>query len=269
MKTSLDKDYSIGIFDSGLGGLTVMRQVIGKCPHESIIYFGDTARIPYGPKSKETIVRYSIENTILLLEKNIKILVVACNTATAQALDKLKQIFNIPIVDVIEPGAAEACRVSQNRKIAVLGTKGTIRSGAYQREILKIAPDATVLPVACPLFVPIVEEGFINHPAAELMIKEYIAPILDQCVDTILLGCTHYPLLKEQIQKFVGDGIRIVDSASACAEKVSHTLQKYDCFAQKKNVPSYLYYVSDDPDNFRVKGSEFLGSEIAHVSFHH
>lgn len=265
MRLSLNKEHSIGVFDSGVGGLTVMRQIMQKMPNESIIYFGDTARIPYGSKSKETIIRYSIENTIFLLQKNIKLLVVACNTATAQALDKLQQIFNIPIIGVIEPGAEEACRASKNQRIAVLGTRGTIKSGAYQREIQKRLPNSAVFPVACPLFVPLVEERFYHHPASELIVKEYIQPLLKNGVDTVLLGCTHYPLLKEQIQVIVGHDVTLVDSAMTCANKVVDILQGYNGEANERSKPTYSYYVSDDPENFRLSGKEFLGNMIDHV----
>lgn len=186
---------AIGLFDSGVGGLTVMQEIMKLLPHERLIYFGDTARVPYGNKGTRTIIRYSIENTICLLEKNIKLMVVACNTASALALPQLRRLFNLPIVGVIEPGAEKAVAATRNQRIAVLGTKATIQSGAYQTAIKKIAPHAAVIPIACPLFVPLVEEQWLDHPATHLIVREYLRPLQEQNVDTILLGCTHYPLL--------------------------------------------------------------------------
>lgn len=255
----------IGMFDSGLGGLTVMQKLVSKLPYEDIIYFGDTARLPYGGKSSETIVRYSIENATFLIDKNIKILVVACNTATSQALDKLQQMFALPVVGVIDPSAEQAVKVSTHHRIAVLGTKKTIQSGAYQRAILQHAPKATVFPIACPLFVPLVEEGCIDHPAARLIVQEYLRPVKGQRVDTILLGCTHYPILKDLIQEEVGDQVTLVDSGSACADKISALLDRMD-MKKKPTPPSYQYFVSDDPHQFQRLGSAFLGFPIKDVT---
>lgn len=242
---------SIGIFDSGVGGLTVMQQLMSVLPCERLIYFGDTARVPYGNKGVETIVRYSIENTISLLEKNIKLLVVACNTASAVALPKLRQLFNIPIIGVIDPGAQRAVAVTNNQRIAVLGTKRTIQSEAYQKAIHKLTPHAYILPIACPLFVPLVEERWHDHPASRLIIQEYLSPIHEQNIDTILLGCTHYPLLSSLIRQEIGEKIYIVDSASTCAHQVLKLL------VEKQQLSPVLqgqhqYYVSDDPEKFHL-----------------
>jgi len=259
------KPRSIGLFDSGVGGLTVMKQLLRILPDESLIYYADTARLPYGEKSRETIIRYSIENAIFLLEKDIKMLVVACNTATAHALEKLQHIFKVPVIGTIEPGAKHAVEVSRQGRIAVLGTKGTIKSQCYQEAILKGNPDAFVLPIACPLFVPLVEEQYFSHPATRLIVQEYLKPIKEQRIDTILLGCTHYPLLKDLIQQEVGSDIAIIDSATACAQKVASLL------AEKSSTgPTYRYYVSDDPVKFQKMGQTFLGIAIDHVeSVHH
>jgi len=242
--------HAIGIFDSGVGGLTVMRQIMRILPHERLIYLGDTARVPYGNKSNQTIVRYSIENTICLLEKNIKLLVVACNTASAIALYKLRQLFNIPIVGVIEAGAEKAVAVTRNQRIAILGTKGTIQSGAYQAAIHKLAPQATLLPIACPLFVPLVEEQWLDHPAARLIVQEYLQPIFAQEVDTILLGCTHYPLLSSLIQQEAGEAVTLVDSASTCAQQVALLLENRQLLSPILQG-QHEYFVSDDPQKFR------------------
>lgn len=254
------------MFDSGIGGLTVMQQLIKALPHEDVVYFGDTARLPYGGKSRETVIRYSIENTIFLLEKNVKIVVVACNTATSQALDKLQQIFGLPVIGVIDPGAQQAVEVSKGGRIAVLGTRGTIRSEAYQTAILQKDPRATVFPVACPLFVPFVEEDCLGHPAARLVVQEYLKPLKEQRVDTILLGCTHYPLLKELISNEMGKDVAIIDSASCCADKVAATLAERKLKSVESGEAKYKYYVSDDPHNFQRLGCAFLGMPISHVA---
>lgn len=248
----------IGIFDSGLGGLTVMRAIREACPSENLIYFGDTARVPYGGKSPETIIRYSLESAIFLMEQDIKMLVIACNTASSYAVDKLKGVFNIPIIDVIEPGAERATSVTKNGHIGVLGTKATIQSGAYQKAIHKRLPDAQVYSYACPLFVPLTEERFLNHPATELIVKEYLEPLKKAQIDTLLLGCTHYPVLKPLIQKEL-PGVQIVDSASTCAERVKKLTTPSD---QKGSLQ---FFVSDDPAKFQSIGPSFFGETIPNV----
>ena len=239
----------IGIFDSGVGGLTVMQQLIETLPNERFVYFGDTARVPYGNKSPETIIRYCIENTIFLLKKNIKLLIVACNTASAFALPKLQQLFNIPIVGVINGGAKRAVTLSSQSRIAVLGTKGTIASNAYQSAIYQLAPDAFVLPLSCPLLVPLVEEGWLDHLASRLILQEYLKPIQEQQIDTILLGCTHYPLLSSLIQEEVGEKMIIVDSASTCAAQTAQLLHDHKILSPIK-LGVDQYFVSDDPEKF-------------------
>lgn len=255
---------AIGLFDSGVGGLTVMQQIMCMLPHERLIYFGDTARVPYGNKGSHTIVRYSIENTISLLEMNIKLLVVACNTASALALAKLRQLFKLPIIGVIEPGAEKAAAVTRNQRIAVLGTKGTIQSGAYQAAIKRIAPQATIIPIACPLFVHLVEEQWLDHAATRLIVREYLSPLQGKDVDTILLGCTHYPLLSEIIQQEVGGNVAIVDSASTCAEQVSALLQKNNLLSPILQG-EHSYYSSDDPEKFRALGEKLFNSPLGKV----
>lgn len=255
---------AIGVFDSGVGGLTVLQQLMHVLPNERFIYFGDTARVPYGNKSRDTIVRYSIENTICLLEKNIKLLVVACNTVSALALPKLRQLFSIPILGVIEPGAAKAAAITRNQRIAVLGTKGTIQSGAYQTAIQKLSPQATIIPLACPLFVPLVEELWLSHPSTHSIIQEYLHPLHSQAIDTLLLGCTHYPLLSPLIQQEMGTSVQLVDSASTCAEQVSVLLQQHQLLAPILQG-YHQYFVSDDPDKFRVFGERLFGYPLESV----
>lgn len=260
------KEHPLGMFDSGIGGLTVMQQLVRVLPHENIIYFGDTARLPYGAKSPETIVRYSIENATFLIQKEVKVLVIACNTASAHALESLQQRFSLPVIGVIEPGAESAVQATKNGRIGVLGTNGTINSQSYQKAILKLAPMAQIFPIACPLFVPFVEENCIDHPAMHLIVQEYLRPLKEKGIDTLLLGCTHYPLLKILIQKEMGEGVTIVDSATSCAEKVSETLSRGSLNRSSEKLSNYHYFVSDDPDKFRVSGSSFLGMPIDNVS---
>lgn len=254
----------IGIFDSGVGGLTVMQQIMRLLPNERLIYLGDTARIPYGNKSCKTIVRICTENTISLLEKKIKLLVIACNTASAFALSHLKQLFNIPILGVIEPGAQKAVEVTRSNRVAVLGTKGTIESGAYQAAIRHLAPQAMILPLACPLFVPLVEEQWIEHPATVLIVQEYLRPLKNQQIDTLLLGCTHYPLLSSLIQAEVGKNIRIVDSASTCALQVQSILKDKDLLSASLDG-QHQYFVTDDPEKFRSLGERLFGQQLEKV----
>lgn len=251
------KAHSIGVFDSGVGGLTVMKELIKALPHEHLVYFGDTARVPYGEKSPDTILRFSIENSIFLMEQNIKLLVIACNTACAQAYDKLQQLLNIPVVGVIEPGAKKATQVTRRERIAVLGTKSTIQSGAYQRAIKRHLPDASITAVACPLFVPLVEEHFLSHDATRLIVKEYLAPLKVQQVDTVLLGCTHYPLLRPLIQEELGPDVQVVDSGTTCADQVSSLLLHNQLQSPHAQSGTQRYFVSDDPDKFRLLGSRF------------
>ncbi len=256
---------SIGMFDSGLGGLTVMQQLLRLLPNEHIVYFGDTARLPYGDKSPATIIRYSLENANFLLEKNIKMLIIACSTATAHALDSLQQTYSLPIVGAIDPGAQRAIETSKNGRVAVLGTKGTIHSQAYQKAIIERDPHAYILPIACPLFVPLVEEHFTHHPAARLIVQEYLKPLESQHIDTLILGCTHYPLLKELIRQEVGEQITIIDSAAACAEQVAKLLHGSNLDRSTCNQEPHHYFVSDDPHKFQSLGKSFLGLPIDKV----
>lgn len=255
----------IGMFDSGIGGLTVMKQLMHTLPHENVIYFGDTERIPYGEKGRETIIRYSIENTMFLMNKNIKMLVIPCNTSSAYSLQKLQQTFNIPIIGVIEPGAERVAQVTKNNRIAVLATKGTIRSGVFQHEIQKRLPNASVFPIACPLLVPLIEEQFLSHAATRLIVQEYLQPLKQVGIDTLLLGCTHYPLLRDLIQQEMGPHVTIVDSAKTCVDAVHQLLQKHGLQSSTKSAPDYQYFVSEDPESFHLKACHFLGNEIPKV----
>lgn len=258
----MNSHLPIGMFDSGLGGLTVLRALQKLLPNESVIYLGDTARLPYGDKSPETICRYSIENTIFLLEQNIKLLVVACNTAASAALPALQKLFNVPILSVIEPGALAATQITKNGRIAVLGTKGTIASGAYQKAIKRHLPDAHIQPIPCPLLVPLIEEGLLDHPATHLLLKDYLLQVQD--ADTLLLGCTHYPLLRDLIIQKASPSISIIDSAITCASEIEKLLEK-ERIKNSTHSPSHRFYVSDNPEKFQRLGAAFLGTPISTV----
>lgn len=262
MKMEPLSKYSIGMFDSGIGGLTVLEEIQKKLPLEHVIYFGDTARLPYGDKSAATVLRYSIENSIFLMDQGIKVLVIACNTASSVAVDKLKKIFNLPVIGTIEPGAFEAVRCSKNGKIGVLGTKGTIDSGAFQREIVKQDSSALVVPIACPLFVPFIEEGFHTHPAAKLIIDEYLAPLKKEKIDTLLLGCTHYPALMPYIKDYLGESVTIIDSATTCATKVKDLLKEKGLENKEINISPNKFFVSDNPEKFRRLGQMFISTPL-------
>ncbi len=261
----------IGVFDSGLGGLTAVRELTHILPHEDIIYFGDTARVPYGTRSRETILRYARENVRFLLSKNIKHILIACGTVSATALDILQSEFDIPISGVVLPAANKALSLTLNKKIAVIATTATIRSGAYARYITKINPLCETISVACPLFVPIVENGRIDSDdiIVKTLVREYLTEIRSAEVDTLILGCTHYPLLSDAIAKFLGDEVALVDSGKEAAIQLHSELSNSRNFScDKTNLEmesicsSFLgnltFYTSDDPNEFNKTASIFL-----------
>jgi glutamate racemase len=254
----------IGVFDSGLGGLTVAHAIMRQLPCESIVYFGDTARVPYGPKSPETVRRYSREITAFLLEQGVKAIVVACNTATAHALPALRDELDVPVIGVVEPGARAAVRATRTGHIGVIGTAGTIRSQAYVRAIHAEAPEAQVTALACPLFVPLVEEGWTNHEAAHLIAEEYLRPLVEDQIDTLVLGCTHYPLLKPLIGEIIGRSVRLIDSAEETAIDTRRMLDA-NGLAASVGAPSYRFVASDDPQQFLTLGRRFFGGAIERV----
>jgi glutamate racemase len=256
----------VGIFDSGIGGLTVVREIERQLPHERIIYFGDTARVPYGPKSPETVQRYSREISDWLVGEGVKAIVVACNTATAHALPMLRDYLAVPVVGVVEPGARAAMRLTRSGVIGVIGTAGTIASGAYERAIHAIEPNARVVARACPLFVPLVEEGWTDREATRLIAREYLEPLAEAQVDTIVLGCTHYPLLAPMLSELTQPGVRLIDSAAETAAEARRTLIEHNLVApQVKSTPAHRFVASDDPDHFLRVGQRFLGSAIDRV----
>jgi len=256
---------AVGIFDSGVGGLTVLRELTRVIPQEDTIYFGDTARVPYGTKSPETVTRYAHEITSFLIRRDIKLLVVACNTASAVALPSLKRHFPIPVVGVIEPGARRAVEVSRSGRIGVIGTAGTIRSSAYTRAIKRLNPQAEVLTKACPLFVPLAEEGWVDNQVARLTAQNYLQELKDAGVDTLVLGCTHYPLLKPIIAEVMGGGVTLVDSAAETALTVAGILGQKKLLRPVSEVGNHHYYVSDIPAGFIRVGNRFLGGRLGDV----
>jgi glutamate racemase len=252
------------VFDSGLGGLTVAHAIMRQLPGESLVYFGDTARVPYGPKSPDTVRRYSREITAFLLEQGVKAVVVACNTATAHALPMLRDMLDVPVIGVVEPGARAAVRATRTGRIGVIGTAGTIRSGAYVRAIHAEDPAAEVIALPCPLFVPLVEEGWTSHAASRLIAREYLAPFIGDAVDTLVLGCTHYPLLKPLIAEIVGPGVRLIDSAEETAADTRRMLAG-NSLESTELEGSYRFVASDDPQQFLTLGQRFFGASIEHV----
>lgn len=252
----------IGIFDSGIGGLTVARAIYERLPVESTIYFGDTARVPYGPKSPETVRRYSLEILQWLLGQGVKLVVIACNTSTAHALATLQKESPVPVIGVIEPGARAAVAATRGGPVGVIGTAGTIASNAYVRAIHALAPMLAVEQVACPLFVPLVEEGWFSHPAAMLIAQEYLAALGQARVDTLVLGCTHYPLLKPLLSRVIGDGVKLIDSAEETATVVAQTLVQRGLEAPAGQNIYHRFVVSDDEPRFRQVGSRFIGEKL-------
>lgn len=255
----------IGVFDSGVGGLTVVKQLMKKLPAEDIVYFGDTARIPYGTKSEEIVRRFALEDSFFLLNKNVKMIVAACNTASAVAIPMLRQVLEIPVTGVIVPGARAAQRDSTGKKIGVIGTAATIRSGSYRRELLKLDAEFQIFSQPCPLFVPLVEEGWIEDEATYLIGRRYLQSLLENGIDTLILGCTHYPLLKNVLQKIVGAQIRLVDSAVETATFVKGQLQKNNSSADPNRLPAHHFYLSDMPYKFQDIAERFLERSIPHV----
>jgi glutamate racemase len=252
----------IGVFDSGLGGLTVVKEMVDRLPHESILYFGDTARVPYGTKSPDTIRRFSREAAHFLLGREVKMLVVACNTASAHALDVLAQETPVPVVGVIEAGARAAHHASESGRIGVIGTAGTIASGAYDRAVRALRPAVEVFAQACPMFVPLVEEGMADHEAARLIAQDYLAPLRELDIDTLVLGCTHYPAMRRLIGEVMGPTVRLIDSAEETALDVARILQENQLLAPVDQTPTREFTVSDLPLRFRRVGRLFVGDMI-------
>lgn len=261
-RTPVENKRSIGIFDSGVGGLTVARQLRRALPHEDLLYLGDTARVPYGTKSPATVVRFACEDTGFLVGRDVKAVVVACNTASAWALDVLQERFALPVFGVILPGAAAALRRTRSGRIGVIGTPATIRSAAYTRAILGARRDAQVFAQACPLLVPLVEEGWVNHRVSRLVLEEYLRPLLRQRIDTLVLGCTHYPLLKRVIRAVVGPDIVLIDSAASCARHVAEQLRHHGLVADQRHRGKIHTCLTDETIRFTNVARRFLGETV-------
>ena len=260
------KDKPIGIFDSGIGGLTVLHAIGELLPGEDLIYLGDTARVPYGTKSSETVQRYSIENTRFLISKGVKAVVVACNSASATSIPMLRETFELPILGVIEPGVEEAMRRTANGKIGVIGTSATIGSGRYEKLLFeKGAKEVTGN--ACPLFVPLAEEGWTDNQVAEDVARIYLKPFINGEIDTLILGCTHYPLLEKIISKVCGPEIRLINSAMSVAQKLKTELEELGLQKENSGAPGprgvRKYYVTDSPKRAEEVGGRFLNEDIA------
>lgn len=255
----------IGIFDSGIGGLTVLKEIVKRLPEEDIIYLGDTARVPYGIRSPETVLRYSFENTRFLFSKDIKLLVIACNTSSAVSLEEIRKSVPIPVIGVILPGALTAVKTTKNKKIGVIGTEATIKSNSYTKAIKDIDSDIEVYSLPCPLLVPLVEEGWTEGKIVKLIVKRYLKDLKKNKIDTLVLGCTHYPLLKGVIREVMGEKVSLVDSAIETSIEVERVLKDRGLLRKTNKIPLRQFYVTDSPERFITVGERFLGKKIQEI----
>ena len=254
-------ELQIGVFDSGLGGLTAVRELMQILPGENIVYFGDTARVPYGTRSRDTIRTFAVQDLRFLLEQDLKAVLVACGTVSSVALPELQQMTTIPVIGVVQPTAVAACKATKNKKIGILGTSATVKSGSYQSAIAEIDPEISVTATACPLFVPLVENGYLEGQITELAAMEYIKSLQDAGVDTVILGCTHYPLLKPVLSKLFGDGVTLIDSGREAALSLAEVLRK-DGKLSQQSEGKRRYFVSDEVSNFSNIAGMFLERNI-------
>ena len=260
----IDRDAPVGVFDSGVGGLTVAREIMRNLPSEKIVYFGDTARVPYGSKSKETVIRYSRQIIRLLQEQQVKAIVVACNTASAFALDTVRDEFDIPIIGVIESGAKVAAARTRNKRVGIIGTVGTVGSGIHAQYLKKLDPEITVFGKACPLFVPLVEEGWLHDPVTVEVASRYLKELQDKDVDTLILGCTHYPLIRSTIRQVMGEEVCLVNPAYETALELGKLLEEQGLSStgtEQKEFP-YRFYVSDLADEFKEFANSILPYDV-------
>ncbi|MBI2339183.1 MAG: glutamate racemase [Deltaproteobacteria bacterium] len=257
---------AIGIFDSGIGGLTVLKEIRNQLPSEDIVYLGDTARVPFGTKSPETVLKFTIQNSLFLLEQGVKALVIACNTASAYSLESLQKFFSVPVIGVIEPGASSAVSKTKNRQIGVIGTEGTIRSQAYPRAIAKLDAAVKTKAKACPLLVSLAEEGWLEGEVPEKVLGTYLAEFRGNGIDTLILGCTHYPLFKPVISKVLGSEIQIVDSAVETARQLNETLHDLHLKQTENRRGQTKIFCTDAPERVARVGRYFLGDEIPKVT---
>lgn len=260
----IDRDAPIGVFDSGVGGLTVAREIMRNLPSEKIVYFGDTARVPYGNKSRETVIRYSRQIIRFLQEQQVKAIVIACNTASAFALDAVRNELDIPVLGVIEPGAVVAAQETKNKRVGVIGTIGTIGSGIHEDYLRKLDPEITVVGKACPLFVPLVEEGWLHDPVTFEVARRYLRELQEREIDTLILGCTHYPLIRSTIGEVMGEGVRLVNPAYETALELKRLLMEKDLLSsgiEEEEFP-YRFYVSDLADKFKSFANSILPYDV-------
>lgn len=269
----VNRNAPIGVFDSGVGGLTVVKEIMRQLPNEKIVYFGDTARVPYGSKSKETITRYSRQIVHFLKEQQVKAIVVACNTASAYAMDEIEKETELPMIGVVKPGAKVAVKATVNGKIGVIGTEGTIGSGIYSRYIKEINPLVSVVGKACPLFTPLVEEGLLQDPVTDEIAKRYLTELIDIGIDTLILGCTHYPLIRSTVGRIMGDKVVLVNPAYETAQQLKELLKEEDMLSDEQarlGDNRYRFYVSDAAEKFRSFANSIikygiLSAKIIHI----
>ncbi|MBR1866660.1 MAG: glutamate racemase [Lachnospiraceae bacterium] len=240
----------IGLFDSGVGGLTVAREIMRQLPNEDLVYFGDTARVPYGSKSKNTVLKYSRQIVRFLRTKEVKAVVIACNTASALALDEIAAEIDIPVIGVVKPGAKMAVETTRTGNVGIIGTESTIKSGIYNDYIRELNPHVTVVSKACPLFVPLVEEGLLEDRVTEDIVARYLQEMKEYKVDSLVLGCTHYPLIRNTIKRFMGEDVRLVNPAFETAKSLKELLTEQNILNENRHRPEYEYYVSDGVDKF-------------------
>lgn len=260
-----DPNSPLGVFDSGVGGLTVVRALRELLPAESIIYLGDTARVPYGSKSPDTIRRYAMEDTQFLVNRGVKAVIVACNTATAHAIAQLQSSFPLPVIGVLEPGVEATLADPACQRVGIIGTAGTIKSSAYQYQLAMRRPDLQIHAIATPLLVPFVEEGWIDHPSTKMVLREYLKPLVEKGMDTLVLGCTHYPLLVPVLRRVLGRQVRLVDSASTCAAHVKQKLEELHLLRERKTKPALEIYLTDLSEQFEALARRFLGADFGRV----
>ncbi len=265
MNQTKTSNKAIGIFDSGVGGLSVFKEIRKLLPHEDIVYLGDTARVPYGTKSQETVLKYTIQNSLFLLDRNVKAIVIACNTASAYGLEALKGYYKVPVLGVIEPGARAAIAHTKNKKVGVIGTEGTVKSGAYTKAIKNLDQSLEVSAQSCPLLVPLAEEGWFDGEVVQKILQTYLQPLKAKGLDTLILGCTHYPLFKEAIASVLGPSINLVDSAIETALALKEILNSQNLITANKQVGSDLFYATDAAERMKRVGEMFLGRVMKEV----
>ena len=261
----MSNNQPIGVFDSGLGGLTVLKEITSLLPHENLVYLGDDARVPYGNKSPETVLRYSIENILFLLSQKVKAIVIACNTSTAYALEKAQDYFKIPIIGVVTPGARAALKNSKTKRIGVIGTSGTIQSKAYEKKLKELNKNIFVVSRACPLLVSFAEAGVLGGAALKDVLKEYLNPLKKEKVNALILGCTHYPLIEKSIAEIMGNSVRLINSGFETALDLQAVLKKSGLENKTSQKGEIRFFSTDSPDKMKEVGRHFFGKTLAHV----